>query len=98
MKRIRFQAEYMAPPLFDPDPITMGHIEIASLKLSEKLTAAIVEWDYEYQNTFNENYPPDSGFSTTGQLLQHNLRGAELASLIKKELGNDFIVDFYVVT
>lgn len=98
MKVLRFQAGYMAPPFFDSDPETMGHIDVISLNLSKNLSSLIIKWDSEYQNTFNEDYPPDSKFPTPDLEKLHNARGVELTLLIQKELGNNFLINFYPVT
>lgn len=64
MIRLRLTSEYLAGPIFCPDPDRMGHVDIEDLPLSQELKAQISEWDSRYQSTFNSDYPPDSGFAS----------------------------------
>lgn len=72
----------------------MGHIDVEVLPISEELKCAIRLWDEEYQATFNTDYPPDSGFSSTASEQAHQIRGKELARRLQNELGDKYFVDF----
>lgn len=98
MKNITFGAAYMTSPFFCHDIDDIGPIEIDDVPISSKLREDIRNWDFEYQHTLNEDYPPDSKFPTPDLQILHNTRGFELAFLIQKELGNNFLINFYPVT
>ncbi|WGG52758.1 hypothetical protein [Rugamonas sp. DEMB1] len=87
IKDIRFGAVYGAPPIFDADLDEMGYVELSELNISGRLAEEIEKWDKEFQNTFSDDYPPESGFVSTNDLKLHNERGVELASMLQEFLG-----------
>lgn len=95
MKIYRLSAEYCVPPIFNTDVDEMGPIAIAELNLSASLRDELEKWDLEFQQTFSDDYPPDSGFQSEDDQHRHNQRGAELAVLLQKELGPDVTVEFF---
>jgi len=94
MKIFRLGAVYGAPPIFNPDVNAMGYMEPSDLRLSPNLLARLEEWNKEFQQTFSDDYPPDSGFISEDDRSRHNMRGAELATLIQRELGGDIRIEF----
>lgn len=94
MIRLRLTSEYLARPIFCPDPDRMGHIDIEDLPLSQELMAKIGKWDSEYQATFNSDYPPDSGFTTAEAELRHKTEGVQLARSIQQELESTHMVEY----
>ncbi len=94
MKELRFGAVYGAPPIFNPDLDRMGYVEVSELKLPPSLAKDINIWNQEFQKTFCEDYPPDSGFDSIASMEQHNAQGAELALLLQRALGRDALVQF----
>lgn len=94
MKKFQFGVVYGAPPIFNPDLEKMGYVEISELKLPPSLANDINVWNQQFQETFCDDYPPDSGFDSIVRLEQHNVRGAELALLLQKELGCHALVQF----
>lgn len=95
MIRLRLTSEYLAGPIFCPDPDKMGHVDIEDLPFSQELKAKISAWDSKYQSTFNSDYPPDSGFTTPETELQHAVEGEELAKLIQQELEGSYTVEYW---
>lgn len=94
MKCVRFGAVYGALPFFNSEIDEMGYVDLDDLHLPSELLARIENWNNEFQQTFFDDYPPDSGFKTKDDLAQHNTLGIELAGLIQKELGSDLFVEF----
>lgn len=94
MKIFRLGAVYGAPPIFNPDVDNMGYVELSDLHISSQLFTQIEEWNVEFQNTFSEDYPPDSGFKSEDDRNRHNERGTELAILLQQELGSSVRIDF----
>lgn len=95
MIRLRLTSEYLAGPIFCPDPDRMGHVDIEDLPLSQELKAQISEWDSRYQSTFNSDYPPDSGFASPDAELQHAAEGEQLAKSIQQELEGSYTVEYW---
>lgn len=87
MKNIRFGAVYTAPPMFCSDPDELGYIFPEELGLPESLIKDIYDWDLIFQKTFCDEYPPDSGFHSSQEVVSHNLVGKELAQRVEDVLG-----------
>lgn len=94
MIKLRLASEYLAGPIFCPEPDSMGHIDVDDLPLSQELKAEITAWDSEYQATFNGDYPPDSGFGSPEVELRHIAEGEELAKKLQEELGGGYMVEY----
>jgi len=94
MIRLRLTSEYLAGPIFCSDQDRMGHIDIEDLPISQKLKAKIREWDDAYQATFNNEYPPDSGFATPDAQLRHQDEGRRLVKLIREELDGIYTIEY----
>ncbi|WP_416050109.1 hypothetical protein [Cupriavidus basilensis] len=94
MKCIRLGAVYGASPIFCADIDKMGYVEPRSLPIAPSLVAAIKDWDQEFQQTFCEDYPPDSRFESEEARVQHNVRGVQLWKRLQKELGAGTSVEF----
>ena len=52
------------------------------------------EWSSEFQQTFSDDYSPDSGFTSEDERNRHNVRGAELAVMLQQELGENVRIEF----
>ncbi|UZE18712.1 hypothetical protein LOY70_03695 [Pseudomonas sp. B21-054] len=94
MIRLRLTSEYLAGPIFCPEPDKMGHVDVEGLPLSQELKTKVSEWDRKYQSTFNSDYPPDSGFSSPEAELQHAAEGEQLAKMIQQELQGSYSVEY----
>lgn len=94
MIRLRLTSEYLAGPIFCPDPNRMGHVDIEDLPISQELMAKIRSWDEEYQATFNSDYPPDSVFPTLEAELRHKAEGMQLAKSLQQELKGGYMIEF----
>lgn len=53
MIRLRLMSEYLAGPLFCPEPDKMGHVD--GLPPSQELKARINEWDSRGRATINSD-------------------------------------------
>ena len=95
MIRLRLMSEYLAGPLFCPEPDKMGHVDVDDLPLSQELKARINEWDSRYQATFNSDYPPDSHFFSRKAEIQHAVEGVKLAKSIQQELESSYTVEYW---
>jgi len=94
MKTFRLREVYGAPPIFNPDVDEMGYMEPSGLHMSPHLLAQLEEWNFKFQQTFFEDYPPNSGFKSDDDRNRHNARGAELATLLQQELGAGVRIEF----
>ena len=96
MKNTRMSREYLASPIFLSDVDCMGHVDIADMAISRGLARDISSWDHEYQSTFNDEYPPDSGFDSLGESNRHSNEGRCLAERLQQELGSEYVVEYCV--
>ncbi|TPG72822.1 hypothetical protein [Pseudomonas mandelii] len=94
MMKLRIASEYSAGPIFCPDPDRMGHIDIDDLPISQGLKIKISEWDCEYQATFDDDYPPDSGFGSPEEKFRHVAEGKKLADELQQELGSSYTIEY----
>ena len=94
MIELRLGDEYMAEPVFCGDVDRMGHIDTDDLPVSDDLKKDLHAWNDEYQSTFDDSYPPDSGFSLPELELAHVIKGAELAERLQVEMGADYDVAY----
>src|SRR5690606_31404844 len=94
MKVLRLVNENLAGPIFCPHVESMGHISVVDLPISEVLRDELFEWDTKYQATFDDDYPPDSGFATSELAEAHRAIGKSLAERLQRELGSDYVVEY----
>jgi len=97
MKTIKLSLEYACSPLWliDGDG-DLDTVEPDDLPLSHDLKKNIILWNNVYHAAFDEEYPPDSGFSSkeANKLLQEafRLEGKELYLRLKSELNGKYKV------
>ena len=72
----------------------MGHIDIGDLPISRTLSDKVKLWDDEYQSTFNDEYPRDSGFCFPQEKVRHVNDGRGLAQEMQAELGSSYNVEY----
>jgi hypothetical protein len=94
MINLRLANEYLAGPVFCPDLDQMGHVDIEDLPVSRSLSDKIRMWDDEYQSTFNDEYPPDSGFCSPQEKVRHVNEGCLLAQEMQAELGDSYKIEY----
>ena len=91
MKTLRLSLEYECSSvwLVFPDG-GLDDIGPESLPVSEELKWDIIKWNKIYQSTLDQNYPPDSGFSSdsANELLWKAIdqEGGSLFVRLKEEL------------
>jgi len=98
MKKLHFEAEYLSTPLFDHSIESLGAVAPEDLPISQDLRNEINHWNQEFQDTFCDAYPPDSGFSTSDAELNFKRRGAILAERLRIELDGKFQIDSCYIT
>jgi hypothetical protein len=94
MKDLRLGAVYGASPVFCSNNEDMGYVELADLPISKLLNSKIDDWNMDFQRTYIDDYPPDSGFKTEEELESHNQSGMELSRHLQNELGSNYHVEF----
>lgn len=89
MKTIKLANEFKCYPIWHvpngPDD-EFGPIDPHTLPISKKLLDAILKWDELFQNTYIEEYPPDSGFKDPAQAMSFIREGDRIFETLRKEL------------
>jgi len=99
MRLIKIMPEYGTNPLWLKEEIDspFSNISGEELKLSVSLIEKIKNWDFVFQNTLNEDYPPDSGFVSKEAEAVFEHEGIRIWELVKLELPSDADVVYYSV-
>lgn len=91
---IKFGVSLLAPPFFNANVDQMGHIDIDEVGLPRDLEYAVTKWNQSYQDTYCEEYPPDSGFKNNTDIDIHNAEGEALCRQIQVVLGQSYEIQF----
>lgn len=96
MINLRLTTEYMATPIFCTDPEEMGHLDVDDLPISDALKKNLKNWYQEYQSTFNEEHPQNSGFCSLQMAIVHAKKGESIAKQMQIELGENYRVEYSI--
>ena len=66
------------------------NIDPKSLPLSPQTIDKLLKWANAYDQTLNQDYPPDSDFKSEKERTGFNLLGRELLQALKQELGHEY--------
>jgi hypothetical protein len=99
MKVIKIMPEYGTGLLWERKSKEEPFYNIApkELTLSTSLIKQLEDLDRMYQNTFNEDYPPDSGFPSQSAESIFEKKGIEIWEALKSELPSEINVVYYSV-
>ena len=96
---IKIMPEYGTGPLWQKkskgEPFY--NIALKELSLSASLIKELEDFDMMYQNTFNEDYPPDSGFSSQSEESAFEKKGIKIWRNMVLELPPEIRVVYYSV-
>lgn len=93
-KRLSFRTEYCAWPIWDIDDF--GYIDPAQLPLAENTVKQLIAWQGTFDATLNQEYPPDSAFSSEDAETTWRLEGINLWQQVQKELEPDYEVYYHL--
>lgn len=96
MKHIKLMADYQCYPLWNVSPGESGDIDPSELPISKGLQQHLLKWVAIYNETLDQDYPPNSGFKTQELEIKFKVEGERLAECLKVELGSGFSVTFEV--
>jgi hypothetical protein len=95
IRSIKLMAEYGGTILWSADPSSVGPVELGTLPLTDDLKAAIRNWAAAYDRTLNQDYPPDSGFTTPEEAAAFEAEGRHLWKELQAQLGPEYKVAYY---
>ena len=67
----------------------------ASLPISEALVAGLAEWKDRFDETLNQEYPPESGFGSPDTEDEFYADGLRLAAALAIELLDSHLVEYH---
>lgn len=95
IQRLKLMAEYGGTVLWWVNLTGVGPADPDALPISSGLRVALREWADAYDQTLNQEYPPDSGFSTPEAELDFEIEGRRLWKELQVQLGDEYKVLFF---
>jgi hypothetical protein len=96
MKKIKIMPEYGCSPLWLYDSkIPTKNLDVSELPISESLKNDIQIWANTFESTFDEAYPPDSGFSNDSDAEAFETSGIHIWENLLKEMSSYYKVSYY---
>jgi hypothetical protein len=95
MQTIKVMPDYECDPLWVEG---VGNMPPSSFPISDELATLLWDWSSEYDQTLNQEYPPESGFKTKEIEQAFVEKGKELALKLKAQLGNEYNVVYFNVS
>ncbi|WP_047302582.1 hypothetical protein [Pseudomonas fluorescens] len=92
MKVVKVMPDYQCFPLRSLSPDSIGNVDPEELPISQELKADLMSWVLKYDDTLDEEYPPDSGFSSEEDEAEFNKKGEHLFERLKVELKGYVVV------
>ena len=100
MKIVKLMPDYGCYPLwyYDDTNCFIDNLPLDSdiLNISDSLIERLYKWSIDYDNTLNQDYPPDSGFNTEKDLKYFLIEGLSLWNELISELPDFKIIYFSV--
>jgi hypothetical protein len=98
MKKIKIMPEYGCSPLWLYDEKnSVKNLDISELAVSQSLKNDILLWANTYESTFDEAYPPDSGFSNNSDEKAFESAGVLIWEKMLKEPSLYYAVSYYSI-
>jgi hypothetical protein len=85
MKYLKINSEYQCSPLWvSSDGVVYENLDINASPFDESLRMKISDWAKTFENTLNQDYPPDSGFGTLVEEKQFEQNGFNIWKYINE--------------
>ena len=85
-------AEYGGTVLWGVRAADIGAVDPDNLPLTTELKIALRAWADTYDNTLNQEYPPDSAFASPAEEEAFEVEGRRLWRELQTQLGPDYKV------
>ncbi|HEU4324728.1 MAG TPA: hypothetical protein VFS21_16405 [Roseiflexaceae bacterium] len=92
--KIKLRPDYASYPLWWADE-RVGDIDPEELPLEPDIIRDLIAWSDAYDATFNEEYPPDSGFPTPDDEIAFEREGIRLWKELRQRLAPDYDVIYH---
>ena len=77
--KLKLMPEYECSPVWSVTDGPLKNVPVEELAVDEQLREQLHEWDRRFQDTFDANYPPDSGFRDPQERAKFLADGESLA-------------------
>jgi hypothetical protein len=88
---IKLVADYQCFPLWKANG-EVGNINPDDLPLTDDLKTMLRNWSASYDRTLNQDYPPDSAFSSPAEEETFEDEGKRLWQELQEQLGTNYKV------
>lgn len=95
MRKIKLMADYDCFPLWEASKDKLENIDPNSLKISGDLKESLYRWGKAYDTTLNQDYPPDSGFTTEREAEKFEQEGRRIFNELKRQFMDGFEFSYY---
>ncbi len=92
---IKVMTDYHCHPLWNVGSSGPYNIDPHTLPISADLIARLERWADQYDQTLNDDYPPDSGFATPEEHHAFVAEGRQLAYELQQQLGDGYDVFYF---
>lgn len=93
-KILKLMPDYQCFPLWKTSG-EIGNVNPDELPLTNDLKVALRAWANAYDNTLNQEYPPDSGFASPLEEEAFEAEGKRLWKELQAQLGPEYQVAYY---
>jgi hypothetical protein len=93
-KLLKLMTDYECFPLWKVGG-EIGNVDPDDLPLANELKAALRAWASAYDNTLNQEYPPDSGFASPAEEEAFEAEGRRLWNELQAQLSPEYKVVYY---
>jgi len=100
MKTLKIKAEYGCSPIWIKEEGGIFEnilIDDEGLSLPVEIMEVLKKWQDEYENTYDENYPPDSAFSSLDAEKLFNQNGVKIWNDLIEYFNGKFKVIYFDV-
>jgi hypothetical protein len=94
-RSLKVMADYHCFPLWESDPDLIGNVDPSTLPISDSLRAKLLAWAASFDATLVRDDPVSSGFSSPAAEKAWLREGAQLAEVLRDELGPMFTVTYW---
>jgi hypothetical protein len=91
--RIKLMPDYGCWPLWGTGS-QVGNIDPRMLPLSPKLVSLLERWSRMYNETLDQDHPPNSQFKSEEERRIFNELGRELFQSLRRELGTEYEISY----
>jgi len=96
MKYLKLSPEFESSPLWiGSDGLIFHHLNIDNSPFNEELKRKLSEWAKKFEETLNQEYPPDSGFKTEEEEYDFEQLGLNIWKAIREHYSSHFEIVYY---